>query len=58
MKLTELMATMGGFIKALLLAGFILANPISKLSLKTELVNRLFNFEGDDKDEDENKNEK
>ncbi|KAL4475990.1 hypothetical protein ABPG72_007876 [Tetrahymena utriculariae] len=46
MKVTELMATIGGFIKALLIAGFLLANPISKLSLKTELVNRLFNFEG------------
>lgn len=46
MKLTELMAAIGGFVKALLIAGFILANPISKLSLKTELVNRLFNFEG------------
>ncbi|EAS03357.2 transmembrane protein, putative (macronuclear) [Tetrahymena thermophila SB210] len=53
MKVTELMATIGGFIKALLIAGFLLANPISKLSLKTELVNRLFNFEGIDEQDKE-----
>ncbi|KAL4432504.1 hypothetical protein ABPG74_013358 [Tetrahymena malaccensis] len=55
MKVTELMATIGGFIKALLIAGFLLANPISKLSLKTELVNRLFNFEGiEEQDKEQN----
>ena len=46
MKITDLLGTMGGLIKALLMVGFVLVNPIAKLSLKTEMINRLFNFEG------------
>lgn len=45
MKLTDLLGTMGGLIKALLIAGYFFAHPVAKLSLKTALINRLFKFE-------------
>jgi len=45
MKLTDLVGTIGGMIKSLLLIGFLIAHPVANLSLKTALINRLFRFE-------------
>lgn len=48
MKIFDLLGTMGGTIKAMMIIGFLIAHPVTKLSLKIAIINKIFKFEGED----------
>ncbi|KAL4472464.1 hypothetical protein ABPG74_018413 [Tetrahymena malaccensis] len=50
-KLQIFIGTIGGFMKAIFSFFFFLSAPFVKLSLNTEIVNRIFNFSSKDDDE-------
>lgn len=49
MTVKDLLAVIGGLMKALMVIGRFLVKPISKLSMNSQLVNELFMFEEDKK---------
>ncbi|CAD8176651.1 unnamed protein product [Paramecium octaurelia] len=60
-KLQDILAQAGGLWELLLLAFSIIVKPFSQMSFKMEIINSLFNFEGQkliDQDESENKHKR
>ncbi|EAR82627.1 transmembrane protein, putative (macronuclear) [Tetrahymena thermophila SB210] len=50
MKLTDLIVQVGGVLKFLTVAGFLLCHPYAKLNLTKDIINSVFDFEENKKD--------